>query len=272
MFTPSVTNILHFMTEQYNTGMGFSALNSVRSALSTFISVEGHPVGAHPLIRRFIKGVFNLRPVLPKNETVWDTTIVLKYLKKLSPVHKLDLKFLTLKLVMLLALLTGQRVQTLHTIKLSDLILSKNSLKIKISELLKHSRPGKHLQMITVKAYAPDRRLCLVTVLLEYLRRTKSLRKHDKLFVGIIKPHGTVVAATVSRWIKSVLLFSGIDTRLFSAHSTRGAATSRAKFDNVPITTIMNTAGWSREDTFARYYQKPITTLGDFGDAILKAK
>ena len=270
MFTPTVADILHFLTEQYNTGMGFSAMNSVRSALSTFISVEGQPMGSHPLVRRFIKGVFNLRPALPKNETVWDTSVVLAYLKKLSPVRNLDFKFLTLKLVMLMALLTGQRAQTLHSIKLNDLIVSKNALKIKVSDLLKHSRPGKHLHLLTIKAYAPDRRLCIITVLYEYLKRTKEIRKHDKLFVGTIKPHGQVAASTISRWIKSVLYYSGIDTRLFSAHSTRGASTSKAMFDHVPITTILNTAGWSREETFATYYNKPITTQGGFSDAILR--
>ena len=259
------------MTEEYNRGLGFSALNTVRSALSTFLIIEGQPVGAHPLIKRFIKGVFNLRPVMPKTETTWDTSLVLKFLKKKSPVKKLDLKMLTFKMVMLLSLLTGQRAQTLHLLKLSDIMINRNGIKIKVSSCLKHTRPGKHLDLIVLKAYAPDRRLCPVTVLYEYLRRTKDLRTHDSFLIAIIKPHGSVSAATVARWIKSVLIWSGIDTNIFGAHSTRGASTSRASFDHVPINTILKTAGWSRNETFATYYKKPITDQGTFGQAILDA-
>ena len=263
--------MLNFLTEQFNSGLGFSALNTIRSALSTFIVLEGQPAGAHQLVRRFIKGVFNIRPVYPKTETTWDTSVVLKYLKKLSPVRSLDLKFLTLKVVMLLALLSGQRAQTLHLLKLNDLIIDRNCIKIKINDLLKQTRPGRHLNLIVIKAYAPDRRLCPVTVIFEYLKRTKALRLHDKLFVGLIRPHGTVAASTIARWIKSVLIFSGIDTKLFSAHSTRGASTSRASLDNVPLSTIIKTAGWSTGQTFATYYKKPVGDQGVFGTALLDA-
>ena len=245
-------------------------MNTVRSTLSSFIIIEGFPAGSHPLVRRFLKGVFNLRPALPRHETVWDTSVVLKYLKKLSPAKKLDMKFLTLKLVTLLALLTGQRCQTLHVLNVSDIMLSKNHVRIKVKELLKHTRPGKHLNLLTIRGYAPDRRLCLITLMQEYLNRTQPLRTHDKLIQSFIRPHGPVTASTIGRWIKTVLLFSGVDTRVFSAHSTRGAASSKACLANVPLTTIMKTAGWSRSDTFSHYYDKPIVDYGAFGDSILK--
>ena len=113
----------------------------------------------------------------------------------------------------------------------------------------------KNLNLLVVKAYAPDRRLCPVTVLLEYLKHTKELRNHEYLFVAIFRPHGPISGATFARWIKTVLLFSGIDPRIFTAHSTTGAATSRASLDNVPLATIFKTAGWSNNDTFAIYYK-----------------
>ena len=269
-YTPTVTDVLHFLTEQYHLGIGYSAISTVRSALSTFIFLEGFPAGSHPLVRRFLKGVFNLRPALPKYETTWDTSLVLKYLKKLSPVKRLDFKMLTFKLIMLFALLTGQRSQTLHLLSLDDMILTKNSVKFKLSGLLKHSRPGKHLDLLVIRAFAPDRRLCPITVLLEYLRRTQTLRATNrKLFIGIIRPHGPVTSSTIARWIKLVIIYSGIDPKTFSAHSTRGASSSKAALANVPLNTIMKTAGWSRKDTFAVYYNKPITEQGQFGLAIL---
>lgn len=63
-----------------------------------------------------MRGLFNLRPSLPRYSATWDVNTVLTYISSLKLVHTLSLKTLTLKLVTLLAILTGQRVQTL-TIK-----------------------------------------------------------------------------------------------------------------------------------------------------------
>ena len=61
-----------------------------------------------------MKGIFESRPSLPRYQETWDVTVVLDYLSKLAPPEKLRLKDLTFKAVMLMALLSGQRRQTLH--------------------------------------------------------------------------------------------------------------------------------------------------------------
>ena len=256
------------MTELFHQGLGYSSLNSARSALSTYITIDGTPVGSHQLMKRFMKGVFNLRPALPKNEVTWDTNCVLRYLKKLSPVRKLSLKELTFKLVMLTALLTGQRCQTLHALKVKDTTVSPNHVKFRVKTLLKQSRPGHHLGELSIKGFAPDRRICIVTTIQEYLRRTSSLRNCDQLLVSYVRPHGPVSKDTISRWVKTVLNFSGVDTTIFSAHSTRAASTTKAKLSHVPLGTILKTAGWSSTNTFATYYDKTVKHSKDFASAI----
>ena len=62
---------------------------------------------------------------------------------------------------------------------------------------------------------------------------------------------------------------SGKDTDKFKPHSTRMAATSKAKERHVPIESIMGTAMWQRTSTFAKLYSKKIeasrgTCLKDF--------
>lgn len=47
----------------------------------------------------------------PKYTEIWDVSIVLEYLQSLSPVDTLSLKELTLKLVVLILLVSGQRGQ-----------------------------------------------------------------------------------------------------------------------------------------------------------------
>lgn len=77
--------------------------------------------------------------------------------------------------------------------------------------------------------------------------------------------------ATVSRWVKSLMLKAGIKKQ-FGVHSTRAAATSAAKMKGVPITSIIKTAGWSNARTFERFYHKDMSTTQEgpsFQSAIL---
>ena len=169
---------------------------------------------------------------------------------------------------MLTALLTGQRCQTLHSLTVPETTVTDHCVIFRISKLLKQSRPNFHLNVLKLKAYAPDRRLCIVTVLKEYLKRTQELRKSDSLFISYVKPYNSVSRETISRWVKTVMELSGINTNIFTAHSTRAAATSCAKSMHVPLTTIMKTAGWSNSSTFSKYYDKTQEETRDFGETI----
>ncbi len=46
---------------------------------------------------------------------------------------------------------------------------------------------------------------------------------------------------------------AGIDTTVFTPHSTRAASTSKAKARSVPMDVIMSLAGWSKATTFHQY-------------------
>ena len=63
---------------------------------------------------------------------------------------------------------------------------------------------------------------------------------------------------------------SGINTKIFGAHSTRAAATSKAKQLSVPIADIMKKAGWSRKSTFAKFYDKKIVDSDQVSEAVLR--
>ena len=60
---PSVRDVLEFLQELYQRGLGYSCLITARSALSSFIVLDGNvTVGNHLLVQRFLKGVFQTRP------------------------------------------------------------------------------------------------------------------------------------------------------------------------------------------------------------------
>ena len=95
---------MDFLAEEYNKGLRYSALNTARSALSSFILFKHEPgftFGKHSIVIRFIKAVHNLRPPVCRYTDTWDVYIVLSYIRRMDPVRYLSLKDLTLKLVML---------------------------------------------------------------------------------------------------------------------------------------------------------------------------
>ena len=71
-FSASVETGVNFLAKLYQTGVGYSAINSARCALSTCILIGGcKSFGSHPLVCRFVRGVFESRPALPKYSETW---------------------------------------------------------------------------------------------------------------------------------------------------------------------------------------------------------
>lgn len=203
-----------------------------------------------------MKGIFNLRPPIPRYSFTWDVAKVLNYLGSLHPLQDLSMKLLTLKTVALLALATAQRAQTLANLKLNLIQRTGNSLNFRIDSLLKTSRP-KHLNNeISVSSYHKAQ-VCPVKTLVYYISKTKNLRKANKLFVSF-KTYKAVKSCTISRWLKLVLHLSGIDTEKFKGHSYRAAASSKARKAGMSVNEIMKTANWSSANTFRKYYHKDV--------------
>ena len=98
---------LEFLMQLYNKGHSYSTLNTARSALSNVIT-EGdcEKFGYHPVVSRFMKAVFETKKSVPKYTTTWDVSVVFKYLEKLYPNNHISLKNLSLKVVMLILLLS----------------------------------------------------------------------------------------------------------------------------------------------------------------------
>ena len=91
------------------------SLSPQREVLSSLgIVVDGCSAGTHPLVIRFMKGVFTLSPPLPKYTETWDVHLVLRVLKAMFPLHTFTLKGFTFKLVMLMKLSQAPGVPTFH--------------------------------------------------------------------------------------------------------------------------------------------------------------
>ncbi|CAD6226508.1 GSCOCG00005860001-RA-CDS, partial [Cotesia congregata] len=253
---PDIYLVLKYLTFRFNQDASYGTLNSERSAIYLISTID---LGSDPSISRFFKGVFKNRPPKPKYDTTWNTEAVLNWVEALGPLKTLDLKTLTFKLVSLLALATAHRVQTLSLIKLSDMIISKTNVIIKVSDQIKTSRVGAAQPSFNLPFFKERKSACVTTVLLEYLKRTKDLRgKEDYLFITYKRPYRRATPQSISRWIRCCLVEAGIDPK-YTAHSTRHAATSAAEAKGLDVSIIKSTAGWSASSqVFAKFYKHPI--------------
>ena len=126
----SVDEVVNFLSQSFAEGKSYSTVNTYRSALSsTLYPVNNVAVGSHPLVVRLLKGIYHLRTPLPRYSSTWDVAKVTSYLRTLFPLEQLNLKTLTMKTVMLCALSSAQREQTLCALDLNFKKQSQDCLK-----------------------------------------------------------------------------------------------------------------------------------------------
>ena len=98
---------------------------------------------------------------------------------------------------------------------------------------------------------------------------TEGWRKVDAdkpapLFLSYIKPHRPVMSQRLAHWVKDLLKEARVDTEIFKAHSVRGASTSAALKKRLHIKDILDTANWSQESTFQKFYCQSMHLLRKF--------
>ena len=91
-------------------------------------TVDGVKVDDRPFVSRFMTGLFKLKSALPRYTETWDLHIVLNHLRTFPVINNMSLKQLTSKLVMLMAQLSAQRVQTLHSSSLEGMTVLPESI------------------------------------------------------------------------------------------------------------------------------------------------
>ena len=257
----------------YHEGKAYSTINLARSALSSLgIKIDQVIIGSHPIISRLMKGIFNKRPTRARYTSTWDADEVLQYLRSLPKVKELSLKQLTLKLTMLIALTQAARPQTIHLLTTRNMAITESKAIIHLEEALKHTRPSKPLQAVVIEQYPHDEDLCTLNVLKEYMIRTKEWRiENSRLILSHVQPHKPVSRDTIRRWLHTVMKEAGIDTQSFGPYSTRSASASKAAKINIHLDDIMKTAGWTRQSTFNKFYNKDIIERDTYANQLLNS-
>ena len=126
-----------------------------------------------------------------------------------------------------------------------------------LPRVIKNAARSFHPQPIKLEAYNKDKSICPVCTVVEYTKGTEKIRKSKNIIISYHK-HNIVTTQTVSRCMKQTLKVAGINTSLFTAHSTRHSSSSKTFMKGLSLTDIVKKAGWKSTSTFRRFYNLPI--------------
>ncbi len=212
-------------------------------------AVDGKSLGKHDLVIRFLRGARRLNPPRPHLVPSWDLPSVLSALRgaPFEPLQSVELKFLSLKTVLLSALATVKRVGDLQAFSVDDSCLEFGPAD---SHVVLRPRPGYvpkvptmpfRDQVVNLQALPREEAdpaialLCPVRALRIYVDRTQSFRTSDQLFVcfGGQQKGRAVSKQRLAHWIVEAIVLAYQARRLpcplgVRAHSTRGVASSWA--------------------------------------------
>ena len=220
--TPSVKQVLDFFMYLYqDLNRPTPTIDGYRMAIVDSLGPTSRHISQSSDLSRLHSSFHRDRPKSSRNLPKWNLSVVLNELTKapFEPMKDTELKHLTLKTALLLALLSGKRHNEIHAWvanKVSNLghrekvalfpssdFIAKNQLTRESSQSVSPvTIPA--LTTIVDRQFKEDRTLCPVWTLRYYLDRTKDLRRSQSfLFISFKKGHTSDIRpTTLSSWLK----------------------------------------------------------------------
>ncbi len=272
----SIGVVLSFLQQGLERRLSPSTLKVHAAAISAYHDhIDGRSIGKHNLVVRFLRGVRRLNPPRPPSIPSWDLALVLRALQiaPFEPLQSADLRILSMKTLLLVALASIKRVGDLQAFSVDESCLEFGPGD---GHVVLSPRPGYvpkvpttpfRDQVVSLQALPLEEAdpalalLCPVRALRLYTDRTQSLRTSDQLFVcyGGQQKGKAVSKQRMAHWILDAIALAyqaqGVPCPLrLRAHSTRGVASSWALARGASLTDICRAAGWATPNTFARFY------------------
>ncbi|KAL0177571.1 hypothetical protein M9458_026465, partial [Cirrhinus mrigala] len=241
---------LHVWQDCLDAGRTPSTLKVYVAAISAFhVPIGDRSVGRHHLVTSFLRGARRLRPFRPNMVPVWDLSLVLSALAEppFEPLLSAELKVLSFKTALLLALACGKRVGDLHALSTNTACMEFGKddcmvrLQPKLGYVPKVLSTSFKAQVITLRAFAPQdsepaaHPLSPVRALRVYLERTSHFRQAEQLFIcfGGRTKGLPVSKQRLSHWIAEAIALAYASRNEacpwgVHAHSTRKMASSWA--------------------------------------------
>ncbi len=255
--------VLEFLQERLTAGAAATALRVYVAAIAARRELDEIPLGRHRMVSAFMRGVRRLSPVRPTAVPSWDLSVILEGLvtAPFEPLESASDRILTLKVVLLLALMSLKRVGDLQAFSVSETCMDfapglvKVTLRPRLGYIPKVLSTSFRSQVVTLHSFHPppfasseDERLhmlCPVRALKLYVDRSKVWRKSPQLLIcfGAGRRGLATSKLRISHWVRDAISLAYEAWKLPSplslrAHSTRGVASSQALFRGVPLEDI----------------------------------
>ncbi len=283
----TVLDVLSFLQYRLDSGSLPSTLKVYVAAIAAFRSPQGgQSIGRDPMVVSFLKGARRLHPPRPPSVPPWDLEVVLRALSQppFEPLSSVGLKELSLKTALLLALASAKRIGDLHAFSVdSDCIRfgpgdCSVTLRPRMGYVPKSLSTPFKIQTVSLSALSSESAasseadaqtsVCPVRALRIYIDRSASFRQSNQLFVcyGGCARGRAVSKQRLSHWIVDAITAAytnqGLECPLhIRGHSTRAMASSWAWSRGMSIQDICVAAGWSSENTFARFYRLDVQSF-----------
>ena len=154
----------------YHNGCLYNGICAARSALSSLTTIKDYfQLSDHPLISRYLKGIYNRHHPLPKYVEIWDLTLLLKYYEQKENNDCLEFKELVKKTVMLLIILGARRKQALFTLSVDNIVFKENKVILLPNKTMKHTKANRPLEPLIYHHYPDNEKLCIVKCLQSYI-------------------------------------------------------------------------------------------------------
>ena len=271
---------LLYLTHLFHLGHPYRTIALHRSAISAYHNpmVVGSalvPVGRHPRISQLLSGIHNLRPPKPKYSFTWDVEVVLNLFRSWPlNIPELTPKQLSMKVAVLLSLIAIPRGAEIHMFDLNYLSDFGDYYLMGLPGTVKNGTEGKAPEPLEFNRHMEDEKLCPFSCVRKYLSLTSPWRTNgqpSKFFLSFKAPHKPVSKSTLARWLKDALQLADVDTKVFQAHSLRGASSSKVFLKGLSVKEVVSHGRWSNESTWQKYYHKRIESAAKkYQDCLLK--
>ena len=199
----TTTTFVNFLASEFNRDLKYSYLRGYTAALAGYTSAVDNN-----MVTKLLKGIHNKRPSTAKYSAIWDVNLVLAYIGAMKTETFSDM---SLKVAALLMILSGNRVNMLSHMKITQMYLNEDECTFTFDEVLKTTQPGISTSPMTFKSFPTDPFLCPVANIWNYLQRRNELSGESQLLITRVKPFSPAKPDTIANWLKQVLHLAGVN-------------------------------------------------------------
>ena len=178
----------HVTVSQARTGLQWEKLRYVDISNAEPLMIADLAVDENDELWQILIG--NLRPARPKYNFTWDPQCVLHYFDSRPTNINSSILDISKKLVTLLALTTGYRLQTLRQISIDDIHISSTRITIFVPARIK-TTGQRSTQPLLILPFFENSRVCAAHTLIQYLKATKSTHGSVKELFITSRPRPT---------------------------------------------------------------------------------